>query len=113
MITEWKRARRCEAGACVVVRRFGVEVQVRDSKDPNGPVLSFSETFWDWVLERLSAGESVATIAVDADGVRWKNAVDGWVYLDFTAPEWAAFVAGVVAGEFDLDRLTEAGSVTG
>lgn len=106
----WTRSSFCEAGSCVAVRHVDGEVQVRDSKDPSGPVLSFSETFWDWVLERLAAGESVATIAVSDDGVRWKNAVDGWVYLDFTPEEWAAFTAGVRDGEFDLDRLVEVGS---
>jgi hypothetical protein len=47
-------------GACVEVRTDGDTVQVRDTKDPDGPVLGF------------------------------------------TGDEWAAFTAGVRAGEFDL-----------
>lgn len=104
----WRKSTRCDSwNSCVQVRHVGVEVEVRDSKDPSGPVLSFSETFWDWVLERVTTGEPVATIIETADGVRWWNQVQGWVFLDFTAKEWAAFVDGAVAGEFDLDRLAE------
>lgn len=82
-------------------------VEVRDSKDPNGAVLGFTGAYWEWLLARVATGEPVATINKDASWVRWRNAVDGWVELQFTPSEWAAFVAGVVAGEFDLDRLSE------
>lgn len=34
----------------------------------------------------------------------------GTVQLRFSAAEWEAFVAGVVAGEFGLDRVHGAGS---
>jgi hypothetical protein len=110
MISEWKRSQFCEAGACVEVRRCGAEIQVRDSKDPDGPVLSFSETYWDWMLGRLAVGAAVAPIVPDNGGVRWWNQIDGWVFLDFTAAEWAAFTDAVRAGEFDFGRLAEVGS---
>lgn len=48
-------------------------------------------------------------VAVGSDGeggVRLtSSAVDGSPILGFSAQEWAAFVAGVRAGEFDLDRM--------
>jgi len=93
---------------CVDVRVVGDEVQVRNSTDPGGPVLTFTGAYWSWVLERVAAGEKVATIVRDDEGIHWRNAVEGWVVVDFTEAEWEAFRAGVAAGEFDLDRLTEA-----
>ena len=60
----WRKAEASQTnGNCVEVAAIaGGGVAVRDSKDPDGPVLRF------------------------------------------TAAEWAAFVAGVAAGEFDLVR---------
>ncbi|WP_328303161.1 DUF397 domain-containing protein [Actinomycetospora sp. NBC_00405] len=44
---------------------------------------------------------SCVGVAIGADGVRVVDTkTDG--ALSFTASEWAAFVAGVKAGEFDL-----------
>lgn len=41
--TPWvKASRSAESGQCVELRRHGGAVQVRDSKDPAGPVLSFT-----------------------------------------------------------------------
>jgi len=109
-MTVWRRSRRCEAGACVEVSGDQDKVLIRDSKDPDGPVLTFTAGFWEWLLERLAAGETVSTIVPENGGMRWWNQIDGWVYLDFTGEEWDTFVTGVRDGEFDLDRL--AGSVT-
>jgi hypothetical protein len=57
---EWRKASECSADAdCVEVACGHERYLIRDSKDPDGPVLTF------------------------------------------TRDEWAAFVAGVRAGEFD------------
>jgi len=93
------------ANSCVDVRHIGGKVQVRNSNDPGGPVLTLTEAYWEWVIERVAAGEAVSTISRAEKGIHWLNALDGWVVVDFTEQEWAAFVAGAVAGEFDLDRL--------
>lgn len=58
----WTKAQRSGGGGsnCVLVRYNGNLVQVRDSKNPDGPV------------------------------------------LEFTTPEWRAFIGGAQDGEFDL-----------
>jgi hypothetical protein len=44
-------------GNCVEARRRGVSsVQVRDSKDPGGPVLSFSPGAWHEFTAAIQAG---------------------------------------------------------
>lgn len=44
--TRWRKSTRSGNGECVEVRRVGDTVQVRDSKDPTGPVLSFNRAEW-------------------------------------------------------------------
>ena len=46
-------------GACVEVAADAPEavVAVRDSKDPQGPVLTFSRAAWQSFTSRLKAGE--------------------------------------------------------
>ena len=56
--TRWRKASRSGAnGACVEVRRIGDQIQVRDSKNPNGPVLSFTPTEWEAFLDGVQKGE--------------------------------------------------------
>jgi len=104
----WLTASLCDSwNSCVEVRTVDGEVQVRNSTDPTGPVLTLTAAYWEWVVERIADGEDVATIVRDDTGIHWRNALDGWVVVDFSEMEWAAFVAGVVAGEFGLDRLPD------
>jgi len=43
----WQKSRHSEGdGACVEVRVLNGSVQLRDSKDPGGPVLQFSPMCW-------------------------------------------------------------------
>jgi hypothetical protein len=42
---------------CVEMRRHGDTVQVRDSRDPNGPVLSFSPAQFAAWLDSADNGE--------------------------------------------------------
>ncbi len=48
MNNPWRRSTRCSTGACLEVRRGGKDdgVQVRDSKDANGSVLTFGQDAW-------------------------------------------------------------------
>jgi hypothetical protein len=59
---QWRRSWACHEANCVEVAVDAPGVLVRDSKDPDGPVLRF------------------------------------------TSDEWTAFVAGVSAGQFDLEQ---------
>ncbi|MEV6966785.1 DUF397 domain-containing protein [Hamadaea sp. NPDC051192] len=42
----WKRSTRCDSGTCVEVASLKDGVVVRDSKDPDGPVLRFTNDEW-------------------------------------------------------------------
>lgn len=44
---EWRKSSRSGGeGACVEVRRNGLLIEVRDSKDQAGPTLGFTEAEW-------------------------------------------------------------------
>ncbi len=59
MNTPWRKASRSggNGGACVEVRRYEGTVQVRDSKDPDGPVLTFPAAEWHAFVDALTNGE--------------------------------------------------------
>ena len=42
-------------GACVEVGTAGLAVAVRDSQDPDGPLLSFAAEIWTTFAERVKA----------------------------------------------------------
>lgn len=47
----FKSSRSAQNGACVETAAIGGRVAVRDSKDPNGPRLTFSQDAWrDFVV---------------------------------------------------------------
>jgi hypothetical protein len=52
-----KSSRSSSTGSCVEVRRtLDGNIQVRDSKDPSGPVLAFSRDEWIAFIRRTKAG---------------------------------------------------------
>jgi len=53
----WSRSSRCADSACVEVAWSGGEVLVRDSKDPDGPVLRFSRGEWAAFVAGVRRGE--------------------------------------------------------
>lgn len=56
----WKKSSRStpQGGNCVEVRRAEHgDIQVRDSKDPHGPVLTFTPTEWDTFIADTRAGD--------------------------------------------------------
>jgi hypothetical protein len=61
MIT-WRKSRNsCVGNACVEIafrQAPTINVLVRDSKDPDGPVLEFTPGEWSRFLDRAKAGES-------------------------------------------------------
>jgi hypothetical protein len=55
---KWRKSRRSQnSGACVEVARAGETIGVRDSKDPAGPVLTFSPAEFDAFLDGVAKGE--------------------------------------------------------
>lgn len=53
----WVKSSFSYANGCVEVGPGVDHVHVRDSKDPNGPVLTFNETEWSAFLAGVRAGE--------------------------------------------------------
>ena len=54
---EWAKSSASGGGDCVEVRLTRSGVEVRDSKDPTGPVLSFTEAEWSAFLTGVALGE--------------------------------------------------------
>jgi hypothetical protein len=55
---EWRKATKSNgASNCVEVRRNEEAIQVRDSKDPHGPILSFTSEEWTAFLNGAAEGE--------------------------------------------------------
>lgn len=53
----WLRSGRCESAGCVEVAVARHEIQMRDSKDAHGPVLTFSQASWSDFLAGIRGGE--------------------------------------------------------
>jgi hypothetical protein len=53
---EWKKSSRCASGACVEVAETGFDVRVRDAKEHNGAVLSFTNGDWNNFIAQLKRG---------------------------------------------------------
>ena len=55
---EWRRAHPCSAdGNCVEIAHTTDRIQLRDSKDPNGPTLTFTTDEWAAFTDGVRAGE--------------------------------------------------------
>jgi hypothetical protein len=52
----WRKSTKSQLGACVEVRFADGEVQVRNSRDPGGPMLSFTAS--EWIAFLLGVAES-------------------------------------------------------
>jgi hypothetical protein len=53
----FKSSRSGNNGQCAEVRDRGDAIDVRDSKNPNGPVLTFTPAEWGAFVEGVKAGE--------------------------------------------------------
>lgn len=53
----WRRSRQCSTGACVEVAKVGGLFLVRDSKEPGGTPLTFTEAEWDAFVAGVKAGD--------------------------------------------------------
>ncbi|MFJ5984470.1 DUF397 domain-containing protein [Lentzea sp. NPDC092896] len=95
--------------SCVDVDFTRDGAEIRHSKAPTGPSISFTPTEWSAWLQEVLTDE----LANSNGGVRVEVVPEGWVVhavrndasLSFTHDEIIAFRAGVVAGEFDRDAV--------
>jgi hypothetical protein len=55
----WRRSPLCESGTCVEVASIDGGVAIRDSKQPDGPILRFTRAEWDAFVAGVRAGEMV------------------------------------------------------
>ncbi len=53
----WRVARLCEAGSCVRIAPKDDMVLIGDSKDPDGPVLAYSQAEWRTFAEGIKQGD--------------------------------------------------------
>lgn len=57
-VTGWRKSSHSTChGACVEVSLSGGGAQMRDSKDPSGPVLEFTRDEWEAFTEGVRDGE--------------------------------------------------------
>jgi hypothetical protein len=54
---EWRRSSLCAADSCVEASIAGDHVALRDSKDPDGPVLEFVNSEWAQFLAGARNGD--------------------------------------------------------
>lgn len=55
---QWRKATKSNNnGACAEIRRDGDGVQIRDSKNPTGAVLTFTAEEWDAFCDGVEKGE--------------------------------------------------------
>jgi len=52
----WLRSSRCETGACVEVARDGKRIRMRNSRDPEGVTLVFTDDEWIGFLSAIRSG---------------------------------------------------------
>ena len=58
----------------------------------------------EWHKSTLSAANGCVEVAIQVDGVAVRDTKDrNGPVLKFSRDEWAAFLGGVQAGEFDLE----------
>ena len=56
-VPHWRKSTRCGNTTCVEVAKVDDTYLVRDSKNPGGAVLSFTEQEWAAFVEGVAAGE--------------------------------------------------------
>lgn len=56
-MTTWTRPARCSFGDCVEVAFDGINIHIRDSKHPNGAVLTFTKPEFTAFIDATKRGE--------------------------------------------------------
>ena len=53
----WRDSRTCESGACVTVARQGDHVLIGNSRQPDGPVITYTRDEWREFLAGAKLGD--------------------------------------------------------
>ena len=53
----WQVARECNGGSCIQVATHGEQIVIGDSKNPEGPILTYSRTEWDAFSNGIRQGD--------------------------------------------------------
>jgi hypothetical protein len=53
----WRRSRYCDTGTCLEARPLDGDVEVRDSKNPDGPTLVFTPAEWKAFIRGAKDGD--------------------------------------------------------
>jgi hypothetical protein len=53
----WRKASACHQGSCIEVAQINDSIAIRDSKDPDGPILLYSSEEWKTFLSGAKGGE--------------------------------------------------------
>lgn len=53
----WRVAQRCNGGECVRIAPSGDAVVIGDSKNPDGPYLTYSRTEWKTFVDGIRQGD--------------------------------------------------------
>jgi hypothetical protein len=56
-LTVWRKSTRCESGGCVEVAPVDGGMAMRDSKDPDSPILRFAGAGWSDFIAAIRAGD--------------------------------------------------------
>ncbi len=106
----WTRSSYCANGACVEATCEGERILVRDTA---GTIIELRLDVWNGALTLIAAGRTPTNVRRHPDGgVDWVGMPPYTgtqpVTLRYDAEEWAAFAAGVKAGEFTPEALAGA-----
>jgi hypothetical protein len=103
----WATPSRCSGGACVQVRHDSDVVYVRDSKlGDDSPVQRWELAEWRDLLRLIKWEWTPDGVSRLADGCV-EFGLERHDKLTFTGDEWKAFCKGVIAEEFEIDKLRE------
>ena len=95
----WHKSRRSSfQGTCVEVAALPMQVFVRDSKDPEGPVLSFDQTSWAAFVAAVKSGE----IEVEYRFVAFLDDLGAIIIIAFFYTSSISLAALAIAGLFLL-----------
>lgn len=112
MNRSWRKSSySCDSANCVEVAAVDGRVLVRDSKLGNdSPVLTYSTAGWDHLITVLRLVDLFKRTEMTNAGERVYCLTDSRLaHLHVTEGERDAFLAGVRAGEFDVEKLEATG----